>query len=110
MPVSIPLVTSQNNYRLAVPLQNETFLFDVRCNTRDAAWYFDLRREDETPILMNNKVVVGARPGHSSNDSFYKTRVMQVVDISDTGVDPSYDELGTRVLVVVSEPNELSPL
>lgn len=111
MPGTIPFLTSKNHYRLSVPLQNEQFIFDVRWNSRDEAWYLDLREEDQTPILLGIKLLVGAPIGEGSNHEFFRTRTFEVVDTSGLGVDAGYDDLGARVQMVVTDASEsLKPL
>ncbi len=107
MPVRLPFQPSQNNYRLVVPLRNTPYLLDVHWNTRDSAWYFDLREEDETPILLGNKVLVGSKIGRASNHDFFKTRGFEVMDTAGVGVDAAYDDLGARIQVIVTDTSEV---
>jgi len=109
MPVFIPFQPSENNYRIIVPLQNVPYIFDVRWNTRDSAWYFDLRHEDETPILCNCKLLLGVRPGHASTDPFFAARVFQVFDTSNQHQDATFDDLGVRVQLLVTDISEALP-
>ena len=101
---SIPFIPSDNNYRLRVPLAGTMYLFDVHWNSRDSdgagAWYFDIREEDETPIALGVKVVLGGRIGFGNTHIFFKQHSLSVFDTSGTGVDAGYDDLGARVIVL----------
>ncbi len=103
MPVRLPFPPSLNNYRMQVSLRNQPYLFDVRWNDRDGAWYFDLRQDDETLILGGIKVVLGGTIGHSSTHPFFQARSLTVIDTSGVGVDAGYDDLGGRIQIVVFE-------
>lgn len=101
---SIPFIPSDNNYRLRVPLGGTTYLFDVHWNSRDSdgagAWYFDIREEDETPIAIGVKVVLGARIGYGNTHIFFKQHKLDVFDTSGQQLDAGYDDLGARVIVL----------
>jgi hypothetical protein len=107
MPVYIPFQPSRNNYRLVVPLNSVPFIFDVRWNSRDNAWYFDLREEDETAIRCGNKILVGSKIGRASNHGFFVQRSFDVVDTSGSGTDAGYDDLGARVQVILTDRSEV---
>ena len=111
---AIPFITSDNNYRLRVPLSGTTYLFDVHWNSRDSdgagAWYFDLREEDETPIALGVKVVLGAKIGYGNTHPFFKSHTLDVLDTSGEGRDAGYDDLGARVALVHHTVAELVSL
>jgi hypothetical protein len=109
MPVRIPFQPSQNNYRMKVPIDNEVFLFDVRWNDKDSAWYFDLYEEDETLILASIKVVLGAVIGQLSTNAFFQGKIFTVIDTANTKKDAGYDDLGARIQLVLSTDKDLDP-
>ncbi len=109
MPVSLPFTPSDNNYRILVPLQNRPYIFDVRWNNRDEAWYFDIREEDETLILAGVKVLIGSKVGRASNHEFFKTRAFEITDNSGQRLEAAYDDLGDRVLVIITDSSEVIP-
>lgn len=108
MPVSIPFLQSDTNYTLVCPIDDEQILFDVRWNSRDEAFYFDMYESDDTIIALNIKVVVGIPLGRRSGHSFFDEHVMTAVDTSGEGRDPGFDDLGTRVIVVVQTIEDLA--
>lgn len=101
MAISVPFITSRTNYTLAVPIDDEQILFDVRWNSRDAAWYLDIYEADDSIIALNVKVVVGIRLAKRSQHEFFQNHIIIAVDTANTGKDPGFDDLNTRVLLVV---------
>lgn len=97
---TIPFIPSDNNYTLQVPLGGVVYLFDVRWNARDLAWYFDLRNADQTPIVYGVKIVLGGQLAHWCRDPFFRENVLQVDDTSGAMRDAGYDDLGVRVVVL----------
>ena len=106
MPSRIPFQPSQNNYRMLVPMDNQVFIIDPKWNEQDQAWYFDLREQDETPILIGVKVVLG-KLGRTSTHQFFKDRTIDVIDTSGGRLDPGFDDLGARVQVLVTSVTEV---
>lgn len=102
----IPFRTSDNNYRLRVPIDNIPYLLDVHWNDFEGAWYFDLRQEDETLILANIKIMLGGRIGRFSADPFFQSFIIQVRDTTASGSDAGYDDLGMRVQVVITDGDD----
>jgi hypothetical protein len=106
MPVSLPFLPSDTNYTLACPLGDQQILFDVRWNSRDEAFYMDMYESDDTVIALNIKIVVGIPLGRRSNHPFFDDHILSAVDTSGQGLDPGFDDLGTRVLVIVNTPED----
>ncbi len=97
MPQIMPMVPSVPFYRLATAVDSTAYLIDVRWNERDAAWYLDFYEEDETPIAMGVKVVLGAYLGRSFQHPLFRDGVFVAVDTSGQRLDATLDDLGTRV-------------
>lgn len=108
MPVTVPFLVSETNYRLVCPIDDYTLVFDVRWNSRDEAWYFDLYENDDTVVLLNVKIVTGVSLGRRSLHEFFKSNFMTAVDTTGRGQDPGFDDLNTRVLVVVQNASDLA--
>ncbi len=108
MPVRIPFQPSENNYRMRLSLSQQPYLFDVHWNSRDAAWYFDIRADDETPILLGIKAVLAATIGKRSTHDFFKAHLLTLVDTSGLGIDAGFDDLGGRIQLLVSDGTETS--
>ncbi len=96
MPQRIPLVPSEAFYSFSTTLDDTDYVFDVRWNTRDAAWYFDLLTIDGVMIRAGNKIVLGSSPGGLSADASWPGLFI-VTDTSGKGVDATYEDMGVRV-------------
>mgnify|MGYP001589663758 CR=1 FL=1 len=100
MPDFLPLITSATNYRLSIPFGDEVFAALVRWNSRDEAFYMDLREGDGTPVLLGMKLVLGGNLGVRKNHRFFSRNLLRVVDSSDEDRDAGYDDLNSRVWVM----------
>ena len=83
-------------------------MIDLRWNTRDAAWYMDLLEEDETPIVMGKKIVLGVAIGARSALASFPPGLIVAGDLSGFGSEPGIDDLGDRVRVYFFSNEELS--
>lgn len=101
MSVVIPFLVSDCNYSLSCPIDDQQITFDVRWNSRDEAFYFDMYEPDDTIICLNVKVVVGIPLARRSRHDFFSNHIITAIDNENTGRDPGFDDLNTRVLVVV---------
>lgn len=101
MAVTIPFLVSDCNYILSCPIDDTQINFDVRWNSRDQAFYFDMYEADDTVICLNVKVVVGIPLARRSQHEFFKNHTITAIDSSGKGKDAGFDDLNRRVLVVV---------
>lgn len=97
MPAILQFVPSDPNYRFSTALGDATYIFDVRWNESDSAWYFDMLEVDETPIVTGAKIVLGTYFGRRSTHPFFISNILTAVDTGADNLDPGYDDLGTRV-------------
>jgi hypothetical protein len=103
----IPLIPSRNNHTLVVPIAGAKYLFDnIHWNSFEQAWYFDLREEDETPIALGIKLVLGVRFGRTSIHPFFRANMLHLYDTSGQRKDPGFDDLGDRVQLVLTNFDE----
>lgn len=101
----IPFIPSENNYSVSVALGGARYWFDnIRWNSREndgeGAWYFDLRAEDKSVIMVGIKVVLGVQFGRTSTHPFFKTHILKAHDTSGQRREAGYDDLGGRVQVI----------
>ena len=100
MPSVIRLTPSTPLQGGSVTLDGEPYVLRVRWNTSDAAWYLDAwERDGTTPIAFGVKLVLGARLGSTYNHALFAAG-MFMLDLSDTGAEAGFDDLGTRVLLI----------
>ena len=97
--VILPFVPGDPNYRIGTTLAGIQYLFDVRWNTRESAWYMAVLQDDETVIRSGIKIVLGAALGAHTVADAWPDGVFYAVDTSGTGVDAGLDDLGDRVQV-----------
>lgn len=110
MPVQMPFVPAADSgpfYRVGVVLGDRQYIFDVRWNARDGAWYFDMFAEDESPIVVGVKIVLGALLGGRCVSADFPDGVFIASDLENTGRDATIDDLGTRVAVYFYTTDEL---
>ena len=96
----LPLVPSTPNYRFATTLDGTSYVFDVRWNARDEAWYLDVYDQNETLIRAGVKIVLGALLGRRSVDPAFPDGLLIATDLSGEGREATFDDLGTRVVVI----------
>ncbi len=106
--VQLPFIPAVPFYRFSTQLDDAQYIFDVRWNDRDGAWYFDLRTEDATMIRAGIKIVLGALLGDRSASANFPPGVFLASDLAGTGVDAGIDDLGSRVCVYYYSRDELA--
>lgn len=97
--VALPLVPSIPYYRVGTALAGAQYILDLRWNGRDESWYMDVLAEDETPIRLGIKVVLGTILGGREVDPLFPAGVLQAVDLTNSGTEAGLDDLGDRVQV-----------
>lgn len=100
MALLIPFRPSIGRYRFITVIGGDQYIFRVRWNTRDAAWYFNLLEYDETPILEGVKVVLGTYLGRRSNHPLLLNGVFVARSNATVHKDPGLDDLGASVNVL----------
>lgn len=100
MPTVIPLEPGIGNTRRGVPIDANTYIFDQRWNSREQAWYLDVREIDETLVVAGVKLVLGVYLGRRVNHFLFREGVLVLIDTSGLGVDANYFDMGTRVLLM----------
>lgn len=98
-PQILPFVPSVPYYRFRTSIENVAYIFDVRWNVRDAAWYFDLLETDETPIALGVKIVLGMSLARRIKHPLFRNGTLVAIDTSGKLREPGLDDLGTRVQI-----------
>lgn len=103
MAVLLPLRPLEPSYTMNVTLRGEEVRIDVRWNERDTggAWYTDWFDADGDPIVRGLKIVLGVNLGRTVLHRVFRRIVVRAVDTSGKGIEPGFDDLGTRVVVRV---------
>lgn len=96
----LPFIPSVAAYEFSVEIDGVSYTFDVRWNSRAAAWYFDVLEGDGTPIARGLKIVLGCYIGGGRfTHDLFRLGVFVAIDTSQEGRDATFDDLGTRVEV-----------
>ena len=95
MPAQLDIIPSVPDQRH----RTSGYVIDLRWNERAGAWFMDLLDENEDPIRMGIKVVLGTWLGRRSIDPRFPAGAILAVDTSGAGLDAGLDDLGTRVLL-----------
>jgi hypothetical protein len=103
----IPFIPGDGNYRFSTTLNDEQYTFDVRWNSRDEAWYFDMLDAEGVMIVAGVKIVLGTYLGRRSAHPFFSSNVIAAIDTTLAEQDPTFDDLGVRVLVQHYPINDL---
>jgi hypothetical protein len=99
-PTVIPLTPSLPWYRVTVQIADTSYIFDVKWNARDVAWYFDLLELDETPIAKGVKIVLGTVLARRADHPLIKSGSFIAKDLSGQFQEAGFDDLGTRVQLI----------
>lgn len=99
MSVFLPILPGDPNNQFQVVLSDEVYTFDVRWNTRDEAWYFDMTDSEGKLVVAGIKIVLGALLGRRSSHPFFRKNVLVAIDSTLANQDSSFDELGVRVFL-----------
>ncbi len=97
--IEIPFAPSIPYYRFSTTIEDVEYIFDVRWNSRTAAWYFDVLEFDETPIISGVKIVLGMYLGRRSTHRLFHTGVFVAVDTTRQHQEAGFDDISTRVVV-----------
>lgn len=104
----LPLIPSEPHYIFRTTLNDTQYSFDVRWNSRDQAWYFDMFDREGVSIVLGAKIVLGTYLGRRSTHDFFATNILVAVDESGQNRDAGFDDLGTRVNVYHLTSTELA--
>lgn len=105
--LEMPLLPKFPNFRFGSTIDTVPYLFDVRWNSRDEAWYMDVLESSEKPIVLGLKLVLGTYVGRRCNHALFKQGVFIVSDTSGSGRDATFDDFGTRVILMYIPIDEL---
>jgi hypothetical protein len=107
MAVTLPLRPDLTHYDFGISLDGTSYLLELRWNTREEAWYLDIRLEDGTDVVLGIKVVVDFILGRRSQHPARPPGVFFAVDTSGRRQDPGISDLGARVQLLYFEAAEL---
>lgn len=101
------------SFRLSTSLGEDPVILDVRWNSRanggKGAWYMDVRDQDEAPIALGVKLVLGVNLCRRSTHPIFQRNLLRLVDTSRSHREATLDDLGTRVVLLCFTLEELYP-
>ncbi len=103
MPTLIPFEPGNPRYRFETDLGEDAVVLDVRYNSIEDRFYFDLFDDKEKPIIRGVKVVLGCNLARRSTHPILCRNVIRAFDTAGNGgrgVDAGLDALGGRVIVM----------
>lgn len=95
----LPFIPSVAAYEFSTDIEGISYTFDVRWNSRDEGWYFNLFEDNGAPIAYGLKVVLGTLIGETTPHNLFRLGVLVVIDTTQEGREATFDDLGTRVQV-----------
>jgi hypothetical protein len=110
MILEIPLRPDLAHYDFSYTLDEVTYLFEFRWNSREEAWYFDLRLEDETDVLNGVKVVLGYPMGIRSRNANRPPGQLVAFDTSGRNEEAGLEDLGSRVIILYYDLEEVNEM
>ena len=99
MPQILPVIPGVEHYEFETELDGTGYVFDVKWNARDDAWYLGAADLDGAPIFDGQKIVLGAYIGRTFRHRLVSAGALVAVDMSSAGIDATFDDFGTRVLL-----------
>lgn len=104
--------TSQNLpfYSQSVILDGQTFITQFKWNDRDSAWYFSLYTEAGEGIVVGSRICVETPLLRRVSSESAPLGEIIAHDTLNTDVDPAFEELGTRVIMLYFDQEEMESL
>src|SRR5262245_59116948 len=97
----LPLVPSVGEYRFSTTINEVDYVVNVRWNAEGEVWILDFYDEDEQPIALSVPILLGTHLGRHHSHALFKDGAFVARDLGDGGnTEATYDDLGTRVIVV----------
>lgn len=95
MPVILPFKSGVGDYTFSAVLRDVEYQFRVRWNSREDAWFFDVKEPDLTPIATGIKVVLGAYFAREITHPLFRDGAMVCrIPHGDDRREPGFDDIG----------------
>lgn len=94
-------------FQFEIDLDAVSVIFRFEWNDRLDSWFFDLLTTAEEPIVSGVRVTVGIPLWNRFRDPRIPPGILEAVDTSGAGVDPAFEDLGDRVLLVYVNASEI---
>tara|TARA_R110000803_G_scaffold13482_1_gene37859 strand:- start:9320 stop:9661 length:342 start_codon:yes stop_codon:yes gene_type:complete len=106
MALLIPL-QGISSYVFTTSIEDFTYSFRVRWNTREGSWRLDIREVDGTPIVQGLKLAPNQNLTKGYKDSRLPEGNLYILDIDGLGSRPTFESLGdTQKLFYLTKEEE----
>jgi len=105
--LEIPLRSDIESYSFTTTLEGRRYGFGFHFNARMGKWIFDVNQDDGTPIVSGIPVYVGTLPLARYRNELLPPGNILFIDTAGGNVDPSEDDLGSRVSMMYIDSTEV---
>ncbi len=99
----IPTSQSDSVYEQVTILEGREYFLKFDWSRREEAWYLSIFDQDENPLALGIKVVVGLPLLYRETNPKLPQGLLIAVDLSSADSDPLLTDLGTRVALLYEE-------
>ena len=108
MPQTIPLPPALPNFDLQADLDGTTYTLAMRWNARLGAWFVRVLDATGVVVLMGDQRLVADFPVALYVTGRQPPGLLTAVDTSGAGLNPGFDDLGSRVILTYTTAAELA--
>jgi hypothetical protein len=110
MALLLPLRNDAAHFLFEVDLDGKAYGFELRWNERAAGWFLHLSDATGTRLVSGIRLVPGWPLLRRWQDARMPAGELEVLDTSGQSLEPTYGDLGTRVLMLYTTAAELAEL
>lgn len=107
MALGIPLTSSFDDYDFSINLDGTIYLLNVRWNSRIEKWTISIGLEDGTELVGERPIIADWPPFARFRSTSLPKGELMFIDTSGKNQDPGHDDLGSRVILVYLEEEDL---
>jgi hypothetical protein len=100
---SIPTSQTDTVYRQVTLLDGREYVLAFDWSARESEWYLSIFDQDENPLALGIKVVVGLPLLYRETNPALPPGLLAAIDLARGDLDPAVDDFGTRVLLLYQE-------
>lgn len=108
--IQLPLRTDLTHYDFGITLDGVAYNFELRWNTRDEAWFLDLRLESGEAVYTGIRVVINWPLALRCRHESHPPGQLLAVDTSGKDAEPGIDDFGSRVLLLYYDAAQITEL
>jgi len=106
----VPTANRNPHFEQETTLDGVRFILNFHWNSVSGSWFMSVSDIDGEPIISGRRMSANWSMLARSADSRRPAGELIVIDTSGSGVDPSFDELGERVLLSYLEAETVEAL